>query len=427
MQLRFKKRRAEPDPVLLKPSEEKPKLTVKNPVKVLRQTPTTWHPQYGVYVGWSVLMLLVAIAVLAAIAFVSQLNLLFWSASLAAAILMMSVLIPSRMVHPIEITRILPDNGVVSQPMPVKYEIRNTRRYFGVYSLRLVEIVGRGQSTGAPRVYVPYIGPGQTCSFQIFITPTLRGQMELRGTRVASRYPFGLLTRFLTVINSQKVTIYPALGKLDHRFLPGQRRIDVHLGVTQSQFHGNSDEFYALREYRRGDNPKLIHWKRSAKMGQLLVREMAQFAPHRLTVILDTHVPDLTARNRRRFEEAVSFSATFLCESLELGYRVALVCASDPPVLIPPLAGREAQHRILRTLSMVEPQSVASLSDMMQTWRWTARWRGRCLLVSVSESSASMLERLSGAIGPTQMLLVGGSDWRRIFIPSSQPCPEEMV
>jgi len=86
--------------------------------------------------------------------------------------------------------------------------------------------------------------------------------------------------------------IYPALGNLAHPVIPSNRQTDYQLGLTQPRYQGTSDEFYALREYHPGDNPRYIHWKRSARMGRLVVREMSQYSPNRLTVILDTFLPE---------------------------------------------------------------------------------------------------------------------------------------
>lgn len=406
---------------------ERAGLVVENPDASAKQVPTRWHPQYGLYLGWPVLGLVLAITGLVGLAFVTEMNLLLlWAASMATAILIVSMVLPGRMIYPVEITRDLPDNGVVAEPMTIKYHIRNTRKYFPIYSLRLIELIEPDKSVAIPRIYIPYIGPGQTCSFQVLITPNVRGQIEFKGTRLASRYPFGLLTRFRTCPDGRKIAIYPALGKIKGRFLPGQRQIDLQSGHARSRFHGGGDEFYALREYRRGDSIRLIHWKRSARMGQLLVREMTQFAPQRLTVILDTYLPESSAKTRMQFEQAVSFVATLLCYSLDAGYRVALICATTPPVIVPPQAGREVQHRLLRTLSQLEAQDTTQLTDQIRNWRWASRWRGRCLLVGLTDYGPALADRLAEEIGPVRQLLVGSSQWARAFLPPVHPGPQEV-
>lgn len=386
--------------------------------RALRQVPTWRRGRLGVHVDWQILLLVVSISCLLLLALIVQLNLLFWGASLGLSILIISFVVPGAMIRRVEVARILPDNGVVSQPMSIRYEVRNTRRYFSAYSLRTVELVDAQRCAAVPRAYIPRIGPGQTCSFDLPVTPTARGEMEFAGTRLGSLYPFGLLARFRTVGDRKTVPIYPALGSVSSRLVAGQSRTNLLVGDTHFQrAGGSSTEFYSLREYHKGDNPRLIHWRRSAQAGQLLVRDMTQFATHRFTVILDTYVPDLGSQQHAKFEQAVSFVATLLCNSLDTGHRAALICLGVSSVLVPPMSGRDAQHRILKTLSLVQPQTVESLPEMAQRWRWTTRWRGNCLLVTVSQQSPGLTDRLAEIMGPLQVMRVGSAAWSRVFVP----------
>jgi uncharacterized protein (DUF58 family) len=384
--------------------------------RIINQVPVTWHPQYGIHIGLSMGTLLLVMGILGAMAFVTQLGLLFWGVSLALAVFFISMVYPGWVLRSLKISRIIPDTGIVSQPLPITYTVTNTRRYFYAYSIRLVELFHEGQVGALPRIYIPHIAPGKSVSFQILVTPQKRGQLTCLGTRMASKYPFGLLTRFTTLICQCPVVIYPALGALTTHMVPSSRQHDFHMGLTQPRYRGTSDEFYALREYRPGDNPRLIHWKRSARLGSLIVREMSQYSPNRLTVILDTYLPAKDPHQLFLFEQMVSFGATVLCHTLEKGYRAGLVCSGAPPMMVPPLAGREAQHRMLRTLSSVEPQFGSSLADLFNNWRFTGSWSGRCFIVTMSDIPSNLVSKLSEIIGPVQVYMIGTADWRNTFV-----------
>ena len=49
---------------------------------------------------------------------------------------------------------------------------------------------------------------------------------------------------------------------------------------------GGSDEFYGVKEFRTGENPRWIYWRRSARTGTLVSKEMSQVAPPRLLVLV---------------------------------------------------------------------------------------------------------------------------------------------
>jgi uncharacterized protein (DUF58 family) len=149
--------------------------------------------------------------------------------------------------------------------------------------------------------------------------------------------------------------------------------------VVREQKQGN-DEFYGLREYRPGDNPKRIHWRRTARTGQLLVREMSDFQPQSIVVILDTHQPVGCAAAFR--ESAISAAATLLCYGLERGYRLALIVNSSSPVVIPPTSGRGLRARLMTQLAQIDGEAPRPAAEFVRGLRWRGNWRGRCLLVA---------------------------------------------
>jgi uncharacterized protein (DUF58 family) len=385
--------------------------------RMIRQVPVKLHPLFGIHLGRAVLSLLIAFIIIAMMAFVTQLNMLIWAGSLIIAVFFVSILFPGWIVNSVEITKVVPDTGFMFRPLMINYTIRNKRKYFSVYSLRIVELFDPELVEDMPRVFIPSLGPGQSYSFQIYVVPKNRGPMACLGTRIASTYPFGLLTRFRTVIDDRHVDIYPALGTLTTRLLPANRESEYQMGNTQPRYKGNSEEFFALREYRAGDNPRFIHWRRTASKGRLIVREMCQYSPHRITVILDTYLPEKNKKTRLIFEEMVSFAATVLCQTLENGYRAALVCTSIPPIMVPPMNGRPAQQRILKTLSVVEPQYTFTLPEMFESWRFSGSWSGRCLLIGQGDPGSGIISKLSEVIGPVQYFQAGSREWKGIFVP----------
>ena len=386
------------------------------------QIPLSWHPQYGLYLNWPILWLILIIVILGALAFVTQINLLFWAASVATAMLFVSVILPGRNIAYIDVDRFVPDTAIVGKPMMITYTVRNLRRYFPCYSLRLTDILDAENVADVPRAYVPYIPAGGACTFKISVVARKRGALKFRGIRIASKYPFGLIMRFNTLVKENIVTIYPALGQLSKSMLARSRDSDFFAGDTHNKVLGSSDEFYSIREYRQGDNPKLIHWRRSAGAGQLIVREMSQFSPVRITIIFDTYVPESKIGDTLAFERMVSFSATLLCQNLEAGYRSALVCSGEHPMVVPPVSHRDGQHRILRLLSEVSAQSRKTLRQSIVSMRFGSAWRGRCIIVSMNEQNSSVLERLAEDVGVVKLMLYGTSEWNRVFV-----CPDVLA
>ena len=73
-------------------------------------------------------------------------------------------------------------------------------------------------------------------------------------------------------------------------------------------------EYHGLRDYRSGDSPRWIHWRTSARRGELMVKEFEQQNEQDLAILIDPWLPrtKAAAEQREALEEAISFAAT-LC------------------------------------------------------------------------------------------------------------------
>ncbi|MEO1057779.1 MAG: DUF58 domain-containing protein [Actinomycetota bacterium] len=100
--------------------------------------------------------------------------------------------------------------------------------------------------------------------------------------------------------------------------------------------------FVSMREYVSGDDPRLIHWPTTARLGTLMVREHVEVRRPEFTVVLDTA---LRAIDPDDFEEAVDVAATLAAHAIRSGLDVVLrttshgvpgsptTIASEPEVL----------------------------------------------------------------------------------------------
>ena len=76
---------------------------------------------------------------------------------------------------------------------------------------------------------------------------------------------------------------------------------------------GHSDEFVSLRDYRRGDPVRHIHWRSWAKTGMPIVKEFEDEFFVRHALVLDTFSDE---PHSELLEEAVSVAASFACSVL---------------------------------------------------------------------------------------------------------------
>jgi uncharacterized protein (DUF58 family) len=156
---------------------------------------------------------------------------------------------------------------------------------------------------------IPAIGPHATATVQMELMPLRRGPLRLIGATVARTDPFGLVRAFVNVPAPDTVVVLPRRYPLPPLALPGTLKYQQG-GVALASSVGESEEFVSLREYRRGDPMRHIHWKSWARTGKPIIKEFQEEFFVRHALILDTFA---APHQRELFEEAVSVAASFAC------------------------------------------------------------------------------------------------------------------
>ncbi|MCL1869444.1 MAG: DUF58 domain-containing protein [Promicromonosporaceae bacterium] len=161
---------------------------------------------------------------------------------------------------------------------------------------------------GAAAFPVPRLRPGAQHE-EVFTIPTRkRAVISVGPVRSVRADPLGLLRRSVTWTEPQELFVHPVVKSLagsSTGFLK-----DLEGRVTQDI--SNSDvSFHALRDYVPGDDRRHIHWKTTARTGQLMVRQFEETRRSHLAVLLSTRLEDYASDDE--FELAVS-----VCGSLGL-------------------------------------------------------------------------------------------------------------
>jgi uncharacterized protein (DUF58 family) len=149
-----------------------------------------------------------------------------------------------------------------------------------------------------------------------------RGVYELGPAEIGVTDPFGLLRFVRRFGEKTEVVVYPEVHELRDFPIRGG---NVEVGARGSRGQ-RGDEFAGLREYRRGDDRRHIHWKSVARTGELYVKEFAVEAPRRYSVALDLRREGLRVPEAD-VEDAVSVAASVLTRLARERLPFRLVCA----------------------------------------------------------------------------------------------------
>jgi len=159
---------------------------------------------------------------------------------------------------------------------------------------------------------VPPLSPKGDSEVLVEILPLRRGVLHFSGVTLARTDPLGLFRWFAKVPATQTVLILPKRYPLPPIALPGTMNYQEG-GVALAANVGRSEEFVSLREYRRGDPLRHIHWRSWAKAGKPIVKEFEDKFFVRHALVLDTFTDE---PHSEVLEEAVSVAASFACTVL---------------------------------------------------------------------------------------------------------------
>jgi uncharacterized protein (DUF58 family) len=149
-----------------------------------------------------------------------------------------------------------------------------------------------------------------------------RGIYELGPAEIRTTDPFGFLHLVRRFGIRTEVTVYPEVFELAGFPLRGKQG-DAE---AKGYFAQRGDEFSGLREYRRGDDRRHIHWKSVARTGELVVKEFAQESPQRHAVVMDLCRPGIGA-TEAEVEDAISSASSVLYHLFREGLPFRLLCA----------------------------------------------------------------------------------------------------
>ncbi len=261
----------------------------------------------------------------------------------------------------LRVRRRLPRGICAGDLLVGRFEVENVRRR-PHWSIRIEDTVRRtapnGDSTHVPATDVTaifrFVAGKETRSATFQGRLPARGRYEWGPQRLSSRFPFGLFEASCTVESRESLLVYPCLGKLTRQWF--QRAHPDYDGRARRETRRQrmSGDFFGLREWRSGDSPRHIHWRSSARLQQLLVKEFDQPRNEDVAILLALWEPVTpTALEREHVEEAVSFAATVLDDLCRRGGgNVSLIVSGAEVERITGPASPGLLDRALETLAV---------------------------------------------------------------------------
>lgn len=249
----------------------------------------------------------------------------------------------------------------------VEITLKNDKRFL---SSRLVEVRDQIQGhSGTQEATVTFVrvGPAEARTSEYQLRIARRGRYTFGPIRISSQFPLGIGERGHTLPIEHEIIIHPAIGRL----LPGWSRREREMAEAVQETNARlgifDDEFHGIREYRSGDNPRAIHWRSSARQGQLMVKEHQQHRQSDLTVLLDLfQTQEFTPELQ---ETAISLAATLCVQQTRHTasgmYRLGI--AGRKTECLEVSGSTRFREAALKALAICETAPRAELSSLLLT------------------------------------------------------------
>lgn len=293
------------------------------------------------------LVCLIAVAGFAA--WHSGANLLYLIFAMLISVFIVHGLVVWLVLRQLEVRRRLPVHIHAAEETQVVLDVRNRRRLFSSYGLRIADHLARGQVLGV--AFAVRVLPRATAHVVYRTVFPHRGKFSLRRIELTTRFPFGLVERGFSVIQPQEALVYPPMYRVDKLV----KSLTAEFGEFDAPKKGEGSDYYGLREYAPGDPARSIHWRSSVRAQRLVVVERERDERRRLTLALMNVVTPEEKDNpevAQAFEQAVSMAASLAGHFIRTGFDVQLATASGST---PHRSGQGHLYRILTLLATLEP------------------------------------------------------------------------
>ncbi|TDC46666.1 DUF58 domain-containing protein, partial [Micromonospora sp. KC207] len=215
----------------------------------------------------------------------------------------------------LEVTRRAdPDRVSRGEPARMVLTVRNAGR------LRAANLLAEDRC-GERTVPVPVLRlrPGRDTTVGYDVPTDRRGVVPVGPLRVIRRDPLGLVALARSYSSTVPVWVYPRIHPLTAVPTGAGRSLD---GRVDGVPHG-SITFDSLREYVVGDELRRVHWRTSARVGELMVRENVDTSLPRTVVLLDNRATAHPAPES--FEAACEAAASVVAAAVRAGLPVSLL------------------------------------------------------------------------------------------------------
>jgi uncharacterized protein (DUF58 family) len=307
------------------------------------------------------LQLLIAVAILVIAAFSTALPFLFYLLYLAILVVGGSYVLVRLGLTDLEAGYAVSQlHGHVGDKLRVTYTLRNGSRIAKLW----LEIHNPTTLPGGlPGRAITLAGRSER-SWLIRIPLSRRGHFRIEPLHIRTGDPFGFFEASATVGQGVSVVVYPRLEPLPRWRLPAASLEGSQVSPVRTL--QTTPLATTVRPYAPGDSMNRIHWKSTARHGEIQVKEFDLEQTADAWIVLDLQRGIQTGRgDESTVEAAVRAAASIADKALQENRAVGMTVNVGRTAFLPPDRGSRQHLKIMQLLASVEADGSAPLVETL--------------------------------------------------------------
>jgi uncharacterized protein (DUF58 family) len=228
------------------------------------------------------------------------------------------------------------------------------------------------------------LGPRAERSWVARVPLVRRGHFRVDQVVIRTGDPFGFFESYASVGRSSSVIVYPRVESLPAWTLPPAQIEGSHAEAVRTA--QTTPHVTSIRPYAPGDSYNRIHWKSSARQGELQVKEFDLEQTADVWIYLDLEAAVHTGQgDESTIEYAVRAAASIGARALIENRALGMTTVGARPVVLPPDRGPRQQQKMMQLLAAVQPDGSTPFRDVLV--RGIPRLRRGMTVIAITPST----------------------------------------
>lgn len=260
-------------------------------------------------------------------------------------------------------------------------------------------------------IHTASLGPSERVRWTYEIACEQRGFYFFGPATLTAGDIFGMFQSTREIDGADRVIVYPQIIDLPELEFPGKQPFGDQR--SPQRLFEDPSRTIGVREYHPEDSLRSVHWKVTARQGDLQVKVYEPTMTQQLAVFLNvaTYAQPWMGVDRRRQEQIISIAASTALHATERRFAVGLIAngsvpGSDQPIKVLPGRAPDQLTHILEALAAVTSFATSRLEEVLRATSPELAWGATCVIVTSIVTDGLLAEMLRLRDAGRRMVLV---------------------